>query len=117
MVALNRRFAGVVPAAVARACQVAAIQGDTALIYCADGAAASRVRAQARGVARALGSEDAPVLGVRVKVRADWVVPARPDKPGLPGAGLRAFQALGDSLPEGGLKQAVGLLLARRRRT
>ena len=54
LAALQRRFAGVVPKAVAQACRVAAIQGDVALVFCANGAAASRVRAQAKGVARAL---------------------------------------------------------------
>ena len=45
LAALQRRFAGVVPKAVAQASRVAAIQGDVALVFCANGAAASRVRA------------------------------------------------------------------------
>lgn len=112
---LNRRFAGVVPKAVARACRVVAIQGETALIQCANGAAASRVRSQATGVGRALTRPDAPVLAVKVKIRADWSLPEKKEKPGLGPAALTAFRELDNSLPEGDLKAAVDALLARRR--
>lgn len=129
---LNRRFAGVVPAAVARACRVAAIQGETALIYCANGAAASRVRSQATGVARALSNRSpgrprngsgevaeaagpAEVLAVKVKVRADWTLPEKREKRDLSAAGLAAFRDLDAQLPDGDLKAAVDALLARRR--
>lgn len=115
MAGLNRLFAGVVPAAVARACVVAAIQGETAVIFCANGAAASRVRAQAKGVARALSRGDASVAGLRVKVRADWSVPERPEKQDMATAGVEAFRELDATLPEGGLKAAVERLLAHRR--
>jgi hypothetical protein len=112
---LNRRFAGVVPPAVARACRVVAIQGETALLYCANGAAASRVRSQASGVGRVLNRPDAPVLAVKVKVRADWTVPEKREKFGMGGAALAAFRDLDEHLPEGDLKSAVDALLARRR--
>ena len=114
LVALNRRFAGVVPKAVALACRVAAIQGDTALVFCANGAAASRVRAQAKGVAQALAQADAPVGSVKVKVRADWSLPERPEKHDMPAAALGAFRELENTLPDGELKDAVERLLARR---
>lgn len=112
---LNRLFAGVVPTAVARACVVAAVQGETAVIFCANGAAASRVRAQAKGVARALSRGEAPVAGLRVKVRADWSLPERPEKHDMAAAGVEAFRELDAVLPEGGLKAAVERLLAHRR--
>jgi hypothetical protein len=112
---LNRRFAGVVPAAVARACRVAAIQGETALIFCANGAAASRVRSQATGVGRVLTRADAPVVAVKVKIRADWTLPEKHEKVGMAAAGLAAFRELDQSLPDGDLKAAVDALLARRR--
>ncbi len=115
MAGLNRQFAGIVPAAVARACGVAAIQGETAIVFCGNGAAASRVRAQAKGVARALSRPDAPVTGVRVKVRADWSVPERPEKQAMSAAGIKAFRDLDAALPEGDLKAAVERLLAHRR--
>lgn len=115
MAGLNRRFAGVVPPAVARACAVAAIQAQTAIVFCGNGAAASRVRAQAKGVAQALSRPEAPVNGVRVKVRADWSVPDRPEKRDMSPAGVRAFRELDATLPEGGLKAAVERLLAHRR--
>lgn len=115
MAVLNRRFAGVVPAAVARACTVAAIQGDTAILFCANGAAASRVRAQAKGVARALSRDEAPVNAVRVKVRADWSVPDRAEKQDMSRAGVQAFRDLDAALPDGDLKRAVERLLSHRR--
>jgi len=112
---LNRRFAGVVPPAVARACRVAAIQGETALVYCANGAAASRVRSQATGVGRVLTRPDAPVLSVKVKIRADWTLPEKREKTGLGPAALAAFRDLDKALPDGDLKDAVDALLAKRR--
>lgn len=112
---LNRRFAGVVPAAVARACRVASIQGDTALVFCANGAAASRVRSQATGVARVLTRPEAPVSAVKVKVRAEWTLPEKREKPDLGPAALNAFRDLDAELPDGDLKAAVDALLARRR--
>ena len=112
---LNRRFAGVVPAAVARACRVAAISGETALVYCANGAAASRVRSQATGVGQALTRPEAPVLAVKVKVRADWTLPEKREKTGMGPAALAAFRDLDNNLPDGDLKAAVDALLARRR--
>ncbi len=113
---LNRRFADIVPAAVARACRIAAVQGEIALIYCANGAAASRVRAQAKGVASVLSRPDAPVSGIKVKIRADWSVPTPPEKHDIPTAGLDAFKALETSLPDGDLKMALERLLNRRQR-
>lgn len=112
---LNQRFAGVVPREVARACRVAALRGDTAMLFCANGAAASRVRAQAKGIARALTRDDAPVRSVSVKVRADWAPPPPPPRRELPASALRAFEALDHELPEGDLRTAVERLLARRR--
>jgi hypothetical protein len=114
MAELQRRFAGVVPPLVARACRVASIQGDTAHVYCANGAAASRVRAQGKGVARALGSPDAPVNALKVKVRADWNLPERPPKADLPQPALNAFRDLDQTLPEGPLREAVERLLRKR---
>ncbi len=113
---LNRRFAGIVPAAVARACRVASIQDAVALIHCANGAAASRVRAQAKGVAGVLSRPDAPVESLKVKIRADWNLPPAPEKHDIPVSGLHAFEALEDSLPEGDLKSALARLIERQRR-
>jgi hypothetical protein len=114
--ALNRRFAEVVPPAVARACRVAALQGDVALIHCANGAAASRVRAQAKGVAGVLSRGSAPVTSIKVKIRADWSLPTPAEKQDIPVAGLNAFKELETSLPDGALKEALERLLERRRR-
>ncbi len=112
---LNRRFAGIVPAAVARACRVAAIHDEVALIPCANGAAASRVRAQAKGVAGVLSRPEAPVASVKVKIRADWNLPPAPEKHDIPASGLYAFEQLEGSLPEGDLKSALARLIKRRR--
>ncbi len=112
---LNRRFADVVPPAVARACRIAALQGEVAVIFCANGAAASRVRAQAKGVASVLSRPDAPVTSLKVKIRADWSVPAPVEKHDIPAAGLAAFETLETSLPDGDLKTALERLLSRRR--
>jgi len=115
MAALNGLFARVVPPAVARSCAVASIQGDCAIVFCGNSASASRVRAQAKGVAKALSRIETPVTSIRVKVRADWNVPERPEKQALSATGVRAFQDLGSALPEGELKAAVERLLNHHR--
>ncbi|MBI5329163.1 MAG: DUF721 domain-containing protein [Betaproteobacteria bacterium] len=111
---LNLRFAGVVPPAVAKACHVASVQAETAVVFCANGAAASRVRAQAKALASALSGRNAPVNALKVKVRADWARTERPEKFDLPPQALHAFRALDEALPEGGLKEAVERMLRRR---
>jgi hypothetical protein len=116
MFALNRRFASVVPPAVARACQIAMLQGEVAIIFCANGAAASRVRAQSKGIASVLTRADAPVNSIKVKIRADWSVPPPPEKHDIPVAGINAFKALQANLPDGELKSALERLLSRRGR-
>lgn len=115
LVGLNRQLAGVVPKAVARACRVAAVQGDTAVVFCANGAAASRVRAQTKGVILALCKIGAPVAHLKVRVRADWSLPEPPEKHDLSNTALQAFRELDEALPDGDLKVAVERLLARRR--
>lgn len=113
---LNRLFARAVPAGVARVCRVAALQGDSVVVYCAHGAAAARLRSQARSLAEALSASGEAVHEVKVKVRADWVMPDRPAKPGMTTAALTAWSDLAASLPAGDLKTAVARLLRHQRR-
>ncbi len=108
---LNRLFATVAPSGLARACRVAAVTGETALVYCGYGAAAARVRSQAKTLARALSAEGRTVSEIKVKVRADWAVPDRPPKQGMGKAAIAAWHALDGSLPPGDLKDAVARLL------
>mgnify|MGYP005835450813 FL=1 len=112
---LNRLFARVAPSGLARACRVAALTGETALVYCGYGAAAARIRSQAETLARALSAEGRTVSGIKVKVRADWAVTDRPAKQGMGKAALAAWHALDDALPPGDLKDAVERLLRHQR--
>jgi len=109
---LNRRFARAVTPAVARACKVMALQGETALVHCANGAAATRLRSQAVSVAKALATAQIPVDALKIRLRADWNRSAKPPKPGIRRAGLDAWLDLDASLPAGELKSAVDRLLA-----
>jgi hypothetical protein len=109
---LNGRLARVLPAAVARACQVVAVTRGEALIYCGNGAAASRVRSQAAGVARVLA-----VDSVKVRMQADWARPERPEKAGLGRRALAAWDELEHELPEGDLRAAIDRLLGHHRRS
>ena len=108
---LNRLFARVAPAGLARACRLVGLTGETALIYCGHGVAAARVRSQAKTLARALSVEGRVVREIQVKVRADWAAPDRPVKRGMDDNALAAWQALERTLPPGGLKEAVAQLL------
>jgi len=108
---LNRLFAKAAPAGLARACRVASLTGEVVLIYCGHGAAAARVRSQAKTLARALSVAGRVVREIQVKVRADWAVPDRPVKRGMDAKALVAWQALDRTLPPGGLKEAVAQLL------
>jgi hypothetical protein len=112
---LNRLFAKAAPSGLARACRVAAVTAETALVYCGYGAAAARVRSQAKTLARALSVDGRKVSEIRVKVRADWAVPERPAKQGMGKAALAAWLALDGALPPGDLKDAVQRLLRHQR--
>jgi hypothetical protein len=108
---LNERFARAAPAGLARACRVAALEGDTALVYCGHGAAAARLRSQTATLARALDTAETPVAALKVKVRADWAAPARQAKRDMPPAALAAWASLRDELADAALKAAVDRLL------
>lgn len=108
---LNRLFAKVAPPGLARACRVAAVTGETVLIYCSYGAAAARVRSQAKTLARALSTAGRTVRAIKVKVRADWVLPDKPAKQGMGKSALEAWHALDEALPPGDLKDAVKRLI------
>lgn len=112
---MNQRLGASVAPAVARACQVGAVRDGIAIVYCRNGAAAARVRSQGASLARALASDDLPVSGIKVKVRADWARPAPAEKPGLDEGALDAWRQLSSVLPEGDLRQAVQRLLRRHR--
>lgn len=112
---LNRLFARVAPSGLGRACRVAAVTGQTVLVYCGHGAAASRLRSQAQTLLRALSAEGRTLSEIKVKVRADWAVPERPAKQGMGEAAIAAWHALDAALPPGELKDAVTRLLRRQR--
>jgi hypothetical protein len=84
------------------ACRIAALQGEIALVHCANGAAASRVRAQAKGVASVLSRRRcAGGSSLKVKIRADWSC-RRCRKARYSGRRTERPPGLEDSLPEGG---------------
>jgi hypothetical protein len=112
---LEARFRAAVSPALARACRVAAWQDGMALIHCANGAAAARVRSQATTLAKAMSTPAQPVEALKVKLRADWNRPAGREKPGMSRKALDAWGALESNLPEGGLKQSIDRLLRRQR--
>lgn len=112
---LNSRLARVLPAAVARSCQVVAVAAGEARIYCASGAAASRVRSLATTLARELAAPNHPVERIKVRVQADWSRPDRPEKPGMAPTALVAWDELDRELPSGGLKEAVEHLIRHHR--
>ena len=113
---LNDRLLGALPRAVARTCQVVLVTDGEALILCGNGAAASRVRSQANGLARALSTPDQPVTRIKVRVQADWARPDRPEKPGMARRALAAWDDLEHELPDGELKAAVDRLLEHHRK-
>ncbi len=112
---LDRRLGELLPAAVARRCRVMALDGSTLMVHCDNGAAASRLRSQAKSLAVALSRSDQPVQTLKVKVRADWSVPDKPEKPGLGPAALAPMADLARTLPQGDLKAALEGLLRHHR--
>jgi hypothetical protein len=116
MQALNTRLAKAVPPAVARACRVVALDGETARIYCSNGSAAARLRSSATRIAGALASADQPVSDLKVKVRADWSLPQKPEKPGMARQGITAWAELEQKLPDGDLKAAIDHLVRHQRK-
>lgn len=113
---LNRRFARAVSPALARACQIVAVTQGEVVVHCASGVAASRLRGQAASVARALSRPDQPLSGLKIRVRADWSTPPKPEKAGLNNQALAAWEDLEARLPEGDLKAAIDRLVRHQRR-
>jgi hypothetical protein len=111
----NLRLARALPAVVARSCRVMAVVNGEARVFCNSGAAASRLRSQAKTAAKALTSESCPVDRIKVRVEADWSRSERPAKRGLDRGALNAWDALDRELPDGGLKTAVEILLRHHR--
>ncbi len=112
---LNRRLGAALPPAIARRSRVMALDGETLVVHCDNGAAASRLRSQAASLAKMLTSESQPVLAVKVKVRADWSQADKPEKPGLGKAALSALDALEETLPDGNLKAALARMIEHQR--
>jgi hypothetical protein len=113
---LDRRLAAQLPAALARRCRAMALDGEILLVHCDNGAAAARLRSQATRLAAALSGPNQSIAGLKVKVRADWSVAEKPEKPGLGADALAALDAFESSLPEGGLKRALARMLEHQRR-
>jgi hypothetical protein len=112
---LNARLDRALPSALAGACQVVEVNDGEALILCGNGSVSARLRGMATTVARALASDTLPVDRLKVKVRADWARPDRPEKAGLGGGALTAWDALEHDLPDGDLKSAIDRLLDHHR--
>lgn len=113
---LDRHLATMLPTALARRCRAMALDGETLVVHCDNGAAAARLRSQATGLAKALATPKQPIAGLKVKVRADWNVAEKPEKPGLGANALAALGAFEASLPEGGLRGALRRMLEHQRR-
>ena len=115
LTALNARLAERLPPAVARRCRAMALDGDALIIHCDNGSAASRVRSQSASLASALSTPKQTIQSIKVKVRADWSVPDRPEKKGLSRSALATLDDLATGLPEGGLKEALVAMLGHHR--
>lgn len=113
---LNVRFGKAVMPAVARVCRIVALQGTTAVVHCGNGAAASRLRSQTSTVARSLTTAETPVDTLKIKLRADWNLPARAEKAGMGMQAVEAWTELEAQLPEGGLKEAIDRLIHHHQR-
>ena len=111
----NRRLERAVGPQIARNCKVAALQGDTVVVYCGSGAAAARVRAQSVSVLRALALPGQTLADLKIKVRADWAAPVRADKPGMGREALAAWEALETQVHDDALKAAVTRLIRHQR--
>ncbi|NCS65758.1 MAG: hypothetical protein COS39_11050 [Hydrogenophilales bacterium CG03_land_8_20_14_0_80_62_28] len=113
---MNLRLGRALPPTVADACHVVAVANGEARVFCANGAAASRLRSLATTAAKALSSSGCPVDRLRVRVEAGWSRPDRPEKKALGRSALSAWDALDRELPESGLKAAVERLLSHQRK-
>lgn len=112
---LNRRLGEALPPAIAKRSRVMALDGDSLIVHCDNGAAASRLRSQAASLAKLLSSEAQPVTTLKVKVRADWSRADKPEKPGLGKDALSALDALEETLPDGNLKTALARMIQHQR--
>lgn len=112
---LERRLERVVGPRLARACRVAGMQGGTVVIFCSSGTVAARLRAQSGGILQALTQPGHELAELKVKVRADWAAPLRPEKPGMGREALAAWETLETELHDEALKAAVARLIRHQR--
>lgn len=112
---LERRLERAVGPRLARACRVAGQQGDAVVVYCSSGTVAARLRAQSASILRALASPGQSLAELKVKVRADWAQPVRPEKPGMGREALAAWEALEAEVHDEALKAAVARLIRHQR--
>lgn len=113
--ALDQALARVVGPQIGQACRVAALQGSVVIVYCRSGAAAARLRAQSASVLRALAMPGQSLTELRIKVRADWAVPPRPEKLGMDRKAVAAWEELETQVHDDALKAAVARLIRHQR--
>ena len=116
MAGIDRRLRALLPVRMATRCRALALTEGTLVVHCDNGAAASRLRSQAKSLAERLSTTAWPVTAIKVRVRADWGRADRPEKPGLGGQALDALDRFAESLPDGGLKDAVARMAGHQRR-
>lgn len=115
LVALQRAWTAVAPAALASASRIGQADAGLLTVYCDNGAAAAKLRQLLPTLTGSLRARGVAVSGLQIKVRAQ----ALPDrsrilhKPQISRAGLENLAQLRDGLAEGELKSALDHLLAR----
>ena len=113
--ALDRDLARAVGPQIARACRVATVQDGAVIVYCSNGAAAARLRAQSASVLRALAAPGQVLAELKIKIRADWAESPRPEKPGMDRKAVAAWEALEAQVHDDALKAAVARLIRHQR--
>lgn len=118
LMALQRLYAELVPAALARSSQVVSLRGETLHVAATNGAVAAKLRQMAPGLAERIHKQDQHVKQIHVAVqgnRAESRTPTAKRARLSPGA-LPAITALADRVDDPDLRAALERMAARHRR-
>lgn len=111
---LQRIYSEIAPVRLSRLSRVAALEGSTLVIFADGGAIGAKLKLLAPSLISKFLLNGQEVKAIRVEVQANSVNAPGP-KPArtLPAEALESIRRASDTLPEGGLKQALLHLLKR----
>ncbi|UTH75505.1 DUF721 domain-containing protein [Chromobacterium sp. IIBBL 290-4] len=116
LMALDRAFKKLIPAAMAEACRAVRIRDDELVLHADNGIVAARLRMTAPGLLPQLAKQGYIASKVRVKVALQVVRPKKPKSLAISEAALDGMEQAAASIDNAEVRAAVARLIAHQRR-